>query len=1004
MTVVLDQFIIAKTKASLLAHVKGIPEDLMRWRRDLLEAVVTKDELELIVGNADITDDDAIHDNVAGEINAISAATAADADIVIIEDADDSWNKKKVVLKGIDTSAFHDDVAAEFTALSGDACVVDDVFVYEDNTDSWNKKKCTGTDICYMVDGYGIDHGGLAGLDDDDHPQYLLRSDWLENGFVDVSDTALAWDDGTRTLTLSPAVDDFDYFYDGVKYTEDGNLSATIDAPPGNEGTWVFYIGSGGAASLSAIQNPSYEQVEQAILDEVIVAYVYWDETNTDGRLMDERHGYVLGRGAHHYLHELFGAQYSSGLTLGDITTDQNGSSDAHAQFSCTAGKFYDEDLEHETLARASTDTWECYYVNGSGDVRWVNCEATFPVYAIGGVIAYNNAGTLTAVTSNKYCLYHVFATNIKTDAGADYYPVVTPGTSQYNTKAEAQDAALTEIQGIDMGEWPQEEVIPIATVIYHHGAAMTNGVEAAIQSTEGGDDFIDWRFTAVSGSSTSVNDHGVLSGLSDDDHTQYLLADGTRSLSAAWDAGSWKITAETFESDVAAGTAPLTVASNTLVTNLNADLLDGNEASAIDYSFVSGNDGGTDVSAAELEELTDGSVTTLHDHDVTGLNNWPTIDYSYVSGNDGATDVSGAELETLTDGSDADSLHTHSADGIDTSAIHDDTAGEIDAIAEVDPENLDLILIEDQSDSWNKKSSQVQDLPFVPEFAGAPTTGNFPLIAQEVAAPNRYLLEDSGYTALDFLETDGTGAMDNNAPIKYLDSTATSRPVVNLNGNDDVTIGDPDGDTDKLYLYGSEGVYCSDDVQIGAGTTYVTIDGKSGDISQTGTSANIYTPNNIETDDEIYCPLYETNFSKSMSNNVSQNFFKWGTSGSNGEACGYTVHFTIRITYDKSGTTYYWVRSGKIEGQIAKMGSTAYGGSTSGVVWKSAAICYNAAGGTDSPSMSETVAQGASAATSLGPYFYVNLTGFGYTYTSGVCEYCVISTDANHSGYTLFV
>lgn len=74
-------------------------------------------------------------------------------------------------------------------------------------------------------------------------------------------------------------------------------------------------------------------------------------------------------------------------------------------------------------------------------------------------------------------------------------------------------------------------------------------------------------------------NDHGALDGLGDDDHVQYLLADGTRGLSADWDAGSHKIKAEQIESDVAGGTAPLIVASATKVVNLNADKLDGKDA-----------------------------------------------------------------------------------------------------------------------------------------------------------------------------------------------------------------------------------------------------------------------------------------------------------------------------------------------------------------------------------------------------------------------------------------
>lgn len=48
--------------------------------------------------------------------------------------------------------------------------------------------------------------------------------------------------------------------------------------------------------------------------------------------------------------------------------------------------------------------------------------------------------------------------------------------------------------------------------------------------------------------------------------------------LSGDWDAGSHKIIAEQLESDVAGGTAPLIVASTTLVDNLNADTVDGVE------------------------------------------------------------------------------------------------------------------------------------------------------------------------------------------------------------------------------------------------------------------------------------------------------------------------------------------------------------------------------------------------------------------------------------------
>ncbi|MCH7525338.1 MAG: hypothetical protein IIC74_10150, partial [Bacteroidetes bacterium] len=102
--------------------------------------------------------------------------------------------------------------------------------------------------------------------------------------------------------------------------------------------------------------------------------------------------------------------------------------------------------------------------------------------------------------------------------------------------------------------------------------------------------------------SSAGVTDHGALTGLSDYDHTQYLLASGSRALTGTWVVGSFKITAETFTSDVATGTAPFVVASTTKVTNLNADTVDGFSldqggliASSTTFDIITSADGGTE-------------------------------------------------------------------------------------------------------------------------------------------------------------------------------------------------------------------------------------------------------------------------------------------------------------------------------------------------------------------------------------------------------------------------
>jgi len=68
----------------------------------------------------------------------------------------------------------------------------------------------------------------------------------------------------------------------------------------------------------------------------------------------------------------------------------------------------------------------------------------------------------------------------------------------------------------------------------------------------------------------------------------------------ANWDAGPYEVRAETFESDVATGTAPMTVASTTVVTNLNANTVNGKSAPS-----------GTIVGTTDSQTLTNKTLTS---------------------------------------------------------------------------------------------------------------------------------------------------------------------------------------------------------------------------------------------------------------------------------------------------------------------------------------------------------------------------------------------------------
>ncbi len=99
------------------------------------------------------------------------------------------------------------------------------------------------------------------------------------------------------------------------------------------------------------------------------------------------------------------------------------------------------------------------------------------------------------------------------------------------------------------------------------------------------------------------------------------LLADGTVPLTANWDVGAYKITGLTFTSDQATGTAPFTVASTTVVTNLNADLLDGNSAAyfAVASHAMATHSDEDSYSISTSGTLASGNATITGDLSVSG-------------------------------------------------------------------------------------------------------------------------------------------------------------------------------------------------------------------------------------------------------------------------------------------------------------------------------------------------------------------------------------------------
>jgi hypothetical protein len=116
-------------------------------------------------------DSDAIHDNVAAEISTITEkASPIAADLMLIEDSEDSNNKKRIQIGnfpasgGADSDAIHDNVAAEISVVTEKASpIAADLVLIEDSEDSNNKKRLQLGNLS-NISGFGITEGDVFDL------------------------------------------------------------------------------------------------------------------------------------------------------------------------------------------------------------------------------------------------------------------------------------------------------------------------------------------------------------------------------------------------------------------------------------------------------------------------------------------------------------------------------------------------------------------------------------------------------------------------------------------------------------------------------------------------------------------------------------------------------------------------------------------------------------------------------------------------------------------------
>jgi hypothetical protein len=335
-------------------------------------------------------------------------------------------------------------------------------------------------------------------------------------GHEDKTDSVISFDESTREFSIAPVSTSYTVWCTGKRYIKTSTETVEI---PDTSGLYYIYFNSSGTLS--------YKTTFFTWDQDTPTAYIYWDADDNKAHFFaDERHGITLDWATHEYLHRTRGAVIANGFGVNNYSIDGDGSSDSHAKFAIADGTFFDEDLQVDITHSSSPtlNTWE-QVLQGTAlipvfyrsNTIWKKAPADIFAFKMGSSRPQYNSysapnWSAVDVDNNKFLISWIIATN-----NLNYPIIAVMGQASYNTIGEAE-AAVWEDLSLD--GFPIFEFRPLHKVVFQGNDSFTNSVNAAIRG------IYDLRRISSSADSvptTPVSDHGSMTGLSDDDHTQYF-------------------------------------------------------------------------------------------------------------------------------------------------------------------------------------------------------------------------------------------------------------------------------------------------------------------------------------------------------------------------------------------------------------------------------------------------------------------------------------------------
>lgn len=222
------------------------------------------------------------------------------------------------------------------------------------------------------------------------------------------------------------------------------------------------------------------------------------------------------------------GAIYKTGFSIGGSAT----------QLNISSGTLKSQLQSVTTSLNLSIQTDGFFWIEANGNFMQSTTLDVFTNYSDGTPI------TALKFYNVVYGVVPISDSEARIMAVVQDYPSDKP---EYGKLKDAEVDKENKVLLFPSNSFLKNIFIPVARVIYKKGTASN-------QLLSNGNYFFDVRGqTGISGGSPpapSITDHGNLDGLADDDHTLYLLANGTRALTGNWDVGNFDITLQAINAD----------------------------------------------------------------------------------------------------------------------------------------------------------------------------------------------------------------------------------------------------------------------------------------------------------------------------------------------------------------------------------------------------------------------------------------------------------------------